>query len=154
MNVQNYVACNFHRGANVDKPSALSHYLLQWLLCKLFVHTNTREGNFGILWLKRKFVCSHKTWKMYEEINFPYTYKQYIFAWSSLDWTRYTVDFSFTPRNNHFYWGDRIRINQSIVVLGVCLMTYLNNCRDVITDIFRWGKAIGWAFLLIRPLNW
>ena len=29
MNVKNYVACNFHRGANVDKPSALSHYLLQ-----------------------------------------------------------------------------------------------------------------------------
>ena len=73
MNVQNYVACNFHRGANVDKPSALSHYLLQWLLCKLFVHTNTRGGNLENLRLQRKFVCSHKTWKMYVEINFPYT---------------------------------------------------------------------------------
>ena len=29
MNLENYVACNFHCGANVDKASALSHYLLQ-----------------------------------------------------------------------------------------------------------------------------
>ena len=90
MNVQNYVACNFHRGANVDKPSALSHYLLQWLLCKLFVHTNTRRVNLEIFGLQRKFVCSHKTCM---------GKSKYFFCLIGLESDRtYNLDFSFTSR--------------------------------------------------------